>query len=231
MDFISPDLVLAKMLKGEVRSFFCVQKIKRSLVVLVDIEHGGTFKFDKQVVQDLVNSGVLRVISASDIPNSVYLPKKEIEQDISDPKSQAELERRFSYVKGAVDSDITGYTEKRLRPFISLKAQELDDPQPPAWRTLAHWISIYLKSGSKKKSLRPKHGNKGNRDPRGEPEVNRIRDKIVAEHCKKSLRRVRYQSAYRDYLAEIEKENEQREKQGLEPLKPCSYESLRRQFR
>ena len=43
-----------------------------------------------------------------------------------------ELERKFTYVKGVLDSNISSFTEKNLVPFINVKSSEISDLSPPS---------------------------------------------------------------------------------------------------
>ena len=128
-----------------------------------------------------------------------------------------------------VRSDVPAYTEKRLVPWLAEFSASIEDASPPSWRTLTEWVSVYVKSGWKKKALKPAHARKGNRTQCLENEVEKLLFRVVREHSLKQIR-VNYTQAHNDFLKRVETLNQSRIKQGLKPVKASSYRTTVNRF-
>jgi len=250
MDLQNSDLIFVKNLPTSPTIYLEVKNVTDDFVVLIDIQNGGQFKFGKEVLQQLVSAGQLKQVLRFDLPKELYFKVKKSrfkssryknktalkqrahkpksgekntidEADVIDEKAKKEMERRYMYVMGAIEQCIPAYTKKWLSPFITLKAQEIGDSHPPAWRTVAYWNSIFSESGSKK-ALIPKHKAKGNRTKQLPQEVHDLIDDVINEYLRTHTL-VRYQKVYDQFLERLDTLNAERRKSDLVELKPCSY--------
>ncbi|RZG16801.1 hypothetical protein EXT47_05600 [Pseudoalteromonas sp. CO342X] len=227
MDLQNPDLILVKRLSEHSCSYFAVESIAGSDVVLTDIESGGRFNFAKPKLEQLVSNGQLRTIARRELPtkltfkpiSNVKKPKAETAENVA---SKKEMQRRYKYVQGATEQSVPAYTEKWLTPFIAQKAVEINDSSPPSWRTLAHWNKTSVESGWDKHALMPKHKAKGNRTKQLPQEVHDLIDEVINEYLRTHTV-VRYQKVYDQFLEQLEKLNAERREADLSELKPCSY--------
>ena len=139
------------------------------------------------------------------------------------------MERRYAYVRGVLDSDVPAYTQKRLEPWLAAFSASIEDTNSPSWRTLAEWVSVYVKSGWQKKALKPAHALKSNRSHYIDDEVEKLLQRVVREHSLKQIK-VNYTQAYNDFLKLVETLNQSRVKQGLKPVKASSYRTTVNRF-
>ncbi|ESP90525.1 hypothetical protein [Pseudoalteromonas luteoviolacea] len=214
MDLQNPDLILVKRLSEHSCSYFAVESIAGTDVVLTDIESGGLFNFAKPRLEQLVSNGHLRTIARRELPtkltfkplNNVKKPEMEAAEDLA---SRKEMERRYKYVQGAIEQSVPAYTEKWLTPYITQKAAEINDSSPPSWRTLAHWNKTFVESGWDKHALMPRHKAKGNRTKQLPQEVHNLIDEVINEYLRTHTV-VRYQKVYDQLLEQLEKLNAER---------------------
>lgn len=227
MDLQHPDLILVKRLSEHSCSYFAVESIAGSDVVLTDIESGGRFNFAKPKLEQLVSNGQLRTIARRELPtkltfkplSNVKKPKAETAEDVA---SQKEMERRYKYVQGAIEQSVPAYTEKWLTPYITQRASEINDSSPPSWRTLAYWNKTFVESGWDKNALMPRHKAKGNRTKQLPQEVHDLINDVINEYLRTHTV-VRYQKVYDQFLEQLDTLNAERRGEGLSELKPCSY--------
>ncbi|ODB44944.1 hypothetical protein BB427_00710 [Pseudoalteromonas sp. BMB] len=227
MDLQNPDLILVKRLSEHSCSYFVVESIAGSDVVLTDIESGGRFNFAKPRLEQLVSNGQLRTIARRELPtklpfkplSNVKKPKAEAAEDVT---SKKEMERRYKYVQGAIEQSVPAHTEKWLTPYITQRASEINDSSPPSWRTLAYWNKTFVESGWDKHALMPKHKAKGNRTKQLPQEVHDLIDEVINEYLRTHTV-VRYQKVYDLLLEQLDTLNVERHKADLSELKPCSY--------
>ncbi|KAF7775275.1 hypothetical protein PCIT_a1432 [Pseudoalteromonas citrea] len=227
MDLQNPDLILVKRLSEHSCSYFAVESIAGSDVVLTDIESGGWFNFAKPKLEQLISNGQLRTIARRELPtkltfkplSNVKKPKAETAEDVT---SKKEMERRYKYVQGAIEQSVPAYTEKWLTPYIAQRATEINDSSPPSWRTLAHWNKTFVESGWDKHALTPRHKAKGNRTKQLPQEVHDLIDDVINEYLRTHTI-VRYQKVYDLFIEQLNALNTERHEAGLSELKPCSY--------
>ncbi|WP_287242845.1 hypothetical protein [Pseudoalteromonas sp.] len=227
MDLQNPDLILVKRLSELSCSYFAVESIVGTDVVLTDIESGGRFNFAKPRLEQLVSNGQLRAIARCELPTKVTFkplsnvkkPKAEAAEDVT---SKKEMQRRYKYVQGAIEQSVPAYTEKWLTPFITQKATEINDSSPPSWRTLAHWNKTFVESGWDKNALTPRHKAKGNHTKQLPQEIHDLIDDVINEYFRTHTV-VRYQKVYDQFLERLDTLNAERRESDLVELKPCSY--------
>ncbi|QUI71426.1 hypothetical protein [Pseudoalteromonas sp. M8] len=227
MDLQNPDLIIVKRLSEHSCSYFAVESVAGTDVVLTDIESGGRFNFEKPRLEQLVSNGQLRTIARCELPtkltfkplSNVKKPKAETTEDVA---SKKEMERRYKYVQGAIEQCVPAYTEKWLTPYITQKAAEINDSSPPSWRTLAYWNKTFVESGWDKNALMPKHKAKGNRTKQLPQEVHDLIDDVINEYLRTHTV-VRYQKVYDQFLERLDTLNAERREADLVELKPCSY--------
>lgn len=232
MNFRDPELVLIKKFRGGKCSFFQVKAHDQKNVLLQDIEHGGTFWFQRSQLESHIRNGVLSVSDKKQIPISTfaYTVKKKVKLVRSDaPLNDKEVERRYRYVKKVLDSRLPSLSEQRLKPWIKEVAAELEDDSPPSYKTLGRWVKAFNESGWKKSSLVPAHKSKGNSTKRLDEEVEQILNQVVNEYVMSSIR-VNVAKAHNDFLDRVEKLNQSRKKEGLSPLKPSSFNTTANRF-
>ncbi|MCG7551657.1 hypothetical protein [Pseudoalteromonas sp. Of7M-16] len=227
MDLQDPDLILVKRLSEHSCSYFAVESVAGTDVVLTDIESGGRFNFEKPGLEQLVSNGQLRTIARRELPTKLtFKPlsnvKKLKAETAEDVASKKEMQRRYKYVQGAIEQSVPAYTEKWLTPFITQKSVEINDNSPPSWRTLAHWNKAFVESGWDKNALMPRHKAKGNRTKQLPQEVHDLIDDVINEYLRTHTV-VRYQKVYDLFLEQLEKLNAERRGEGFIELKPCSY--------
>ncbi|WP_434356030.1 hypothetical protein NF212_12310 [Parasalinivibrio latis] len=234
MNFRDPELVLIKRFRGGKCSYYQVSSVDNNEVTIKDIEHGGHFSFPRTKIERHILNGILICSTADNVPDIVFVNpvrKREKPKSIrNEARYEAEMERRYSYVKAVLDSSVPAYTEKRLAPWIKDFSISIDDNHPPSWRTLANWVSLFVKSGWKKQSLKPAHASKGNRAPKTDKEVSQLLDQVVREHLRKNLQ-INYTKAHNDFLLRVEALNQARTDKGLKPLKPSGYKTTVRRLK
>ena len=233
MNFRDPDLILIKKFRGGKCSFFQVKGHDQQQVILQDIEHGGNFTFERRQLESHIRNGVLTVSEKSEIPISTfaYSVAKKVKVASSDTFiNDLEVERRYRYVRKALDSNLPSLSEQRLKPWIVEVATEFEDESPPSYKTLGRWVKAFTQSGWKKSALAPAHKSKGNSTQRLGTEVDRILNQVVLDHITKS-KRVNVAKAHQDFVERINLVNRQRGSEGLVPLTPSSYQTTRLRFR
>ncbi len=229
MNFREPELILVKHFRGKAKSYFQVSSVSKSEIELKDIEHCSYFTFPREQLEKHITDGVLVTLNKSEVPESLFVHPIIKKRKRNQSSKEEEMERRYKYVKAALDSPIPAYTAKWLGAWLLEKAELFDDPNPPSWRTLVRWINDFVESGWKKQALIPAYAQQGNRTVKIEIEVSRILDKVVREYSK-TFSRVNFRQAHNDFLSRIELENQKREAEGLEPLKPSSYNTTVSRF-
>lgn len=233
MNFRDPNLILVKRYRGCKCSHYQVSAVTRSEITIKDIEHGGHFSFATRQLESHIQKGLFVAVTKDVLPETVFVNpvnKKAKSQKASrELEYETAMERRYAYVRGVLDSDVSAYTQKRLVPWLATFSETIGDANPPSWRTLAEWVSVYVKSGWQKKALKPAHARKGNRTQCLDDEVERLLLKVVREHSLKKIR-VNYTQAHDDFLERVKKLNKQRSKQGLEFLKASSYRTTVNRF-
>ncbi|SBT13519.1 hypothetical protein [Vibrio celticus] len=233
MNFRDPNLILVKRYRGGKCSHYQVSAVTRSEITLKDIEHGGHFSFATGQLESHIQKGRLAAVTKDTLPETVFVnpvgKKAKSQKTNRELEYEKVMERRYAYVRGVLDSDVPAYTEKRLVPWLTAFSETIDDANPPSWRTLAEWVSVYVKSGWQKKVLKPAHARKGNRTQYLDDEVERLLLMVVRDHSLKQIR-VNYTQAHNDFLERVKKLNKQRSKQGLELVKASSYRTTVNRF-
>ncbi|MEZ8639229.1 hypothetical protein AB4508_13495 [Vibrio splendidus] len=233
MNFSDPNLILVKRYRGGKCSHYQVSDVSRTEITIKDIEHGGHFSFAKDQLESHIEKGLLGTLSKDTLPETIFVnpvgKKTKPQKAKRELEYEKTMERRYAYVTGVLDSDVPAYTEKRLVPWLATFSASIEDDSPPSWRTLAGWVSIYVKSGWQKKALKPAHARKGNRTQCLDDEVERLLLKVVRDHSLKQIR-VNYTKAHDDFLELVKKLNKQRSKQGLELVKASSYRTTVNRF-
>ena len=108
------------------------------------------------------------------------------------PSEQAEVLRRYNYITSLKQESVVSWTES-LEGKISNIAKQLDDANPPNWRTVARWHSAYQSAGYSIKGLCRKK-NLGNRNPRITPEIKQLIQQAIEAY--KTEEKITYQAAY-----------------------------------
>ncbi|MEZ8886168.1 hypothetical protein AB4564_07365 [Vibrio sp. 10N.222.51.E8] len=238
MNFSDPNLILVKRYRGGKCSHYQVSDVSRTEITIKDIEHGGYFSFAKDQLASHIEKGLLITISKDTLPETVFVnpvgkkikPQKEKPQKAKrELEYEQAMERRYAYVRGVLDSDVPAYTQKRLDPWLAAFSKSIGDANPPSWRTLAEWVSVYVRSGWQKKALKPAHALKGNRSHYIDDEVEKLLRRVVREYSLRQIR-VNYTQAHNDFLKLVEKLNQSRVKQGLKPVKASSYRTTVNRF-
>lgn len=232
MNFRDPDLVLTKRFRGGKKSYFQVNSFDAEWVSLQDIEHGECFCFKRAQLEGHINSGLLTVTVKDNVPDALFINsvKKKKKPVPEGRKAEAEVDRRYFYVRKVFDSDLPVLSAIRLTPWIREVAEEIKDTSPPSYKTLLRWLKAFNESGWKKASLLPRHQNKGNHSSRLVPEVAQLLSEVVTEHARSSSR-VNIGKAHRDFIERVQQLNEHRRDEGLPPLTPSSYETTLQRFR
>ena len=235
VNFKDPDLILMKRYRGGKCSYYQVSAANHDEVTIKDIEHGGHFAFPITQLKAHIKRGVLVIMSKSTLPDAVFVnpvnkkAKPKLKESERDKQNREVMERRYTYVRAVLDSHVPAYTQKRLDPWLEEYSARVCDDHPPSWRTLAEWVSIYVKSGWKRDALIPRHANKGKRGTTLDELVVKLLDRVVREHTLNNLR-INYTKAHNDFLERVEKLNQSRAKQGLPPVKPGSYRTTVNRF-
>lgn len=235
VNFKDPDLILMKRYRGGKCSYYQVSAVNRVEVTIKDIEHGGHFAFPTTQLKAHIKSGVLVIMSKSALPDAVFVNpvnkkvKSKPKEAERDKKDREAMERRYAYVRAVLDSDVPAYTEKRLVSWLAAFSANIEDANPPSWRTLAEWVSVYVKSGWQKKALKPAHALKGNRTQYLDDEVEKLLLRVVRDHSLRQIR-VNYTQAHNDFLKLVDTLNQSRVKQGLKPVKASSYRTTVNRF-
>ncbi|MFA0442035.1 helix-turn-helix domain-containing protein [Vibrio sp. 10N.222.51.C12] len=234
MNFRDPDLVLTKRFRGGKKSYFQVNSFDTEWVSLQDIEHGECFSFKRAQLESHINSGLLIVSVKNNVPDALFINavKKKTKPAAVGKKAEieAEVDRRYFYVRKVLDSDLPALSATRLTPWISEAAEEIKDMSPPSYKTLLRWLKAFNESGWKKASLLPRHHTKGNHSNRLAYEVEQLLSKVVTEHARSSAR-VNIGKAHRDFIERIQLLNDHRRDEGLPALTPSSYETTLQRFR
>lgn len=83
------------------------------------------------------------------------------------------LDRRLAYVRAVAREEPVSRTEAGLGPIIEAIAKELGD-EPPHWGTVCRWLRDHRTGQGDPRALVPAYGRRGNRNPRIDPEVERL---------------------------------------------------------
>lgn len=234
MNFRDPELILVKRYRGGKCSHYQVSDVSRTEITIKDIEHGGHFSFAKDQLESHIEKGLLSTISKDILPETAFVNpvgKKAKPQKVKrELEYEKAMERRYAYVRGVLDSDVPAYTQKRLDPWLAEFSANIEDANPPSWRTLAEWVSVYVKSGWQKKALKPSHALKGNRIHYINDEVEKLLLRVVRDHSLRQIR-VNYTKAHNDFLERVEMLNQSRVNKGLKPVKASCYRTTVNRFR
>ncbi|RYV01907.1 hypothetical protein SOPP22_12160 [Shewanella sp. OPT22] len=250
MNFHDMGYGLVKKIKNQQPTYFRVVSSNEEQVILEDLRSGATLKLLPENLNNFVKDGGLKPIPYEEFPKTLRLrindltisskrakycrftPKlSSLEKKKEEKKSeyQQEGERRYAYVLGVYEGEIKAYTEKWLAPYLKMKADELQDDKPPAWRTLVRWVSIYEKSNYSKSSLIPRKEKSGNRTSRLPSELLHLIDEITDKYSYTSYKTLA--GVYRELKQNVEALNDDRAKSGLSPIKVCSYRVFQTRFR
>lgn len=234
MNFRDSDLVLTKHFRGGKKSYFQVNSFDTEWVSLQDIEHGECFSFKRTQLESHISSGLLTATVKNNIPDALFINavKKKTKPVASGKKAEieAEVDRRYFYVRKVLDSDLPALSAPRLTPWISEAAEEIKDMFPPSYKTLIRWLKAFNESGWKKASLLPRHHSKGNHSNRLAPEVDQLLTEVVTKHARFSAR-VNIGKAHRDFIERMQLLNYHRRDEGLPMLTPSSYETTLQRLR
>ncbi|MGO2160980.1 MAG: hypothetical protein ACTH4J_11000 [Vibrio toranzoniae] len=233
MNFRDPDLILVKRYRGGKCSHYQVSAVSRTEITIKDIEHGGHFSFAKDQLESHIEKGLLSTISKDTLPETAFVnpvgKKAKPQKAKRELEYEKAMERRYAYVRGVLDSDVPAYTQKRLDPWLAEFSASIEDANPPSWRTLAEWVSVYVKSGWQKKALKPAHSLKGNRIHYINDEVEKLLLSVVRDHSLRQIR-VNYTKAHNDFLGRVEILNQSRVSKGLKPVKASCYRTTVNRF-
>lgn len=166
------------------------EKLRYANVIGGKAQHLAWKKFEH-----LIESGRLQLIGASGstehpLPNQLS------------QKEAAEVNRRLAYLREIERRTNYPNSKKAATPIIKEVAAQLDDKKPPSFSTVASWYRNYLQSGRNPMSLVPKHRNKGNRNFRFDPIVEKIINRRINEDYL-SRQRVTQKSVYAHTVGNI----------------------------
>ncbi len=116
-----------------------------------------------------------------------------------------------------------------LTPIIRAVALFLEDSNPPSFITLYRWLKDYHHSGGDIRSLIPRHGAKGNYNPKIAPEVHQLISEVVRE-VYLNPSRPSIASIYDVIICRILGENSLRKSLGQVPLKIPHRSTIYRQI-
>ena len=207
------------------KSYLRTRVLENGEFQLVDIETDAEFVLQKSHLESLVEEGRF---SFAD-PDELAAIQKQLENQppIEMKQSLDEQKRRLRYVEGALKADIPLGSQQRFNSYLSLKAIELKDRNPPSAVTLYRWVKTYVDSNGDQASLIPGYRKAGNRTPKVPSEhdqfINTVLDSVVG-----SPKTVVVYHIYLDKLAE---HNEQRTRTGLEKISPVTQESIRKRLK
>ncbi|MGI2026238.1 Mu transposase C-terminal domain-containing protein [Endozoicomonas acroporae] len=194
-------LELTNLLQGGIRLSRSIEEIESSLA-------GGNIEFvingpDSQEEDPL----------AEDL---ACLPKKHREKVIL----------RFKYIS-KLRQKVEAWTDKKLSPLIPEIARELNDSNPPSWRTLARWNESYSSNGQTIRALFSDQMKQGNWNSRFSDEVEAfIKDAIETYKTKE---RISIQEAWHNLDGYITNSNKNRAKDDQLEI-PC-YDVLRKRIK
>lgn len=110
------------------------------------------------------------------------LPKK-LERDLSayPPKLVAVAQVRLQYVKEIDRRQPMAVTQRTIEPLIRSVSEQIDDREPPSWRTACRDYRKWLAAGRDIRAIILQHANRGNRIPRMPLEVKTIIDQAILD--------------------------------------------------
>lgn len=177
----------------------------------------------EEIESSLADGNIEFVINGPDSPEEdplaedlACLPKKHREKVIL----------RFKYIS-KLRQKVEAWTDKTLSPLIPEIARELNDSNPPSWRTLARWNESYSSNGQTIRALFSDQMKQGNWKSRFSDEVEVfIKDAIETYKTKE---RISIQEAWHNLDGYITKANKNRSTDDqLET--PC-YDVLRKRIK
>jgi hypothetical protein len=203
------------------KSYLRTRVLENGEFQLVDIETDAEFVLQKSHLESLVEEGRF---SFSD-PDELAAIQKQIENQPSIEMKQSldEQKRRLSYVEGALKADIPLGSQQRFNSYLSLKAIELKDRNPPSAVILYRWVKTYIDSNGGQVSLIPGYRKAGNRTPKVPSEHDPFINTVVGSPKTSVI--------YHTYLDKLAEHNEQRTKTGMERISPVTQESIRKRLK
>lgn len=117
-----------------------------------------------------------------EFPARGKLPKK-LERDLSayPPKLVAVAQVRLQYIKEIDRRQPMAVTQRTIEPLIRSVSEQIDDREPPSWRTACRDYRKWLAAGRDIRAIILQHANRGNRIPRMPLEVKTIIDQAILD--------------------------------------------------
>ncbi|WP_257296461.1 transposase family protein [Endozoicomonas sp. YOMI1] len=154
--------IVQRFTEGTVFKLFPVTETEQELLLrvesrtkdqlsLTNLLQGGVavYRSIEEVESSLAEGRVEFVINSPDSQDEFSLS----EDLASLPKKQREeVVRRFKYIS-RLRASVKTWTDKSLTPLIPAIAKELNDSNPPGWRTLARWNESFCANGQTVKGL------------------------------------------------------------------------------
>ncbi len=108
---------------------------------------------------------------------------KKLERDLSayPPELVAVAKVRLQYVKEIDRRQPMAVTERTIEPLIRSVSEQIDDREPPSWRTVCRDYRKWLAAGRDIRAIIFQYANRGNRIPRMPPEVKTIIDQAILD--------------------------------------------------
>lgn len=135
-----------------------VRKVERQEVILADILTGSTYKIEKTEMDERKKNGDL--IFLAEEHNLGILSFVDLSE-----KEQAEVNRRYKFIRKLKESGVTKITKKSAGDLIQEIAQEIGGTVPH-WQSVRNWYKSFMAAGEKMRGLYPSHRYKGSRQPR-----------------------------------------------------------------
>ena len=92
------------------------------------------FSFKRAQLESHINSGLLIATVKNNVPDALFINavKKKTKPAAVGKKAEieAEVDRRYFYVRKVLDSDLPALSATRLTPWISEAAEEIKDMSP-----------------------------------------------------------------------------------------------------
>jgi putative transposase len=108
---------------------------------------------------------------------------KKLERDLSAHPQElvAVAQVRLQYVKEIDRQQPMAVTQRTIEPLIRSVSEQIDDREPPSWRTVCRDYRKWLAAGRDIRAIILQHANRGNRIPRMPPEVKAIVDQVILD--------------------------------------------------
>jgi putative transposase len=136
---------------------------------------------------------------------------KMLEADITllPEKIKSQFERRYAYVRGAIEMGINRLTADAFGPPVKAISHLIGDPKPPSPMQVYRWHRDYRKSGENIRALIPMFSKRGNREQLTKEELEEITPIIRANYLTRERHTIK--TVHEAVVAEIGRQNEWRD--------------------